>query len=164
MTITVDNMTEADWPAVATILGEGIATGHARFEDTVPTWDEFDSTYLSVCRLVARADAGVLGWVALGAISHRAVHAGVADVSIYIKASARGQGLGTTLLKAVIEQSEQAGIWTLQAGIFPENAASLSLHRQCGFRVVGLRERLGQMHGRWRDVVLMERRSTTVGI
>ncbi len=162
--MTVNNMQEADWPAVALILREGIATGDARFEDTVPTWEEFDRTHLDACRLVARSGDEVLGWFVLGAISGRQVYAGVTEVSIYIKASARGQGIGRTLLGAGIEASEQAGIWMLQAGIFPENAASLALHQQCGFRTVGMRERMGQMYGRWRDVVLMERRSKVVGV
>jgi len=162
--ITVDNMQKEDWPAVALILREGIATGDARFEDFVPTWEEFDDAHLDSCRLVARSHDGVVGWIALGPTSKRAVYAGVAELSVYVKASARGQGIGRTLLEAGIEASEQAGIWMLQAGIFPENAASLALHQQCGFRTVGIRERVGQMNGCWRDVVLMERRSKVVGV
>ncbi len=164
MEITVKSMVDSDWPAVALILHEGIATGNARFEDTLPTWKEFDETHLPHCRLVARSGDEVVGWVILGATSKRRVYAGVTEVSIYVKASARGQGVGKTLLEAVIDESERAGIWTLQAGIFPENTVSLALHRQCGFRTVGIRERIGQMNGIWRDVVLMERRSQTVGI
>ena len=163
MNISIDNMQQADWPAVALILREGIATGDARFENTVPTWEEFDRTHLDICRLVARSGDEVLAWFVLGAVSPRQVYAGVAEVSIYVRASARGRGLGRTLLEAGIAASEAAGIWTLQAGIFPENAASLALHQQCGFRTVGIRERMGQMAGRWRDVVLMERRSKVVG-
>jgi L-amino acid N-acyltransferase YncA len=162
--ITVDNMQDADWPAIALILREGIATGDARFEDTVPSWEEFDRSHLDTCRLVARSGDDVLAWFVLGAVSGRQVYAGVAEVSIYVKASARGQGIGRTLLEAGVEASEEAGMWMLQAGIFPENAASLALHQQCAFRTVGTRERMGQMYGHWRDVVLMERRSKVVGV
>ena len=164
MDITTETMNEEDWPAVAAILEEGIATGHARFEDAVPTWQHFHSTHLPECRLVARSNGTVLGWFVLGAVSSRDVYRGVAEVSIYIKASTRGLGVGTALLEAGIAASEQAGFWTLQSGIFPENTASLALHQRCGFRIVGYRERMGQMHGNWRDVVLMERRSKVVGI
>jgi len=164
MEITVETMVASDWPEVALILREGIATGNARFEDTVPSWEEFDQTHLAHCRLVARSRNSVVGWIVLGAVSHRRVYAGVAEVSVYVKASARGQGVGRTLLAAMIGESEQAGIWMLQAGIFPENAASLALHRQCGFRTVGIRERIGQMNSVWRDVVLLERRSRVTGV
>ncbi|MBN1362540.1 MAG: GNAT family N-acetyltransferase [Sedimentisphaerales bacterium] len=164
MDITVEKMTDGDWPIVATILKEGIATGHATFEDAVPTWEQFDATHLPQCRLVARSGNAILGWIVRSGVSSRSVYQGVAEVSIYVKASVRGLGVGKTLLSAAIEASERAGIWTLQSGIFPENTASLSLHERCGFRVVGYRERLGQMHGAWRDVVLMERRSKIAGI
>jgi L-amino acid N-acyltransferase YncA len=164
MEITLESMVDSDWPAVALILREGIATGNARFEDTVPTWEEFSQTHLPICRLVARSREDVVGWVVLGATSTRPVYAGVAEVSIYVKASARGQGVGKTLLEGAISESERAGIWMLQAGIFPENGVSLALHRQCGFRTVGIRERIGKMNGHWRDVVLMERRSPVVGL
>lgn len=164
MEVVVESMTDADWPEVAVILHEGIATGNARFEDTVPSWQDFDRTHLPICRLVTRSRDGVVGWVALGVVSQRPVYAGVAEVSIYVKASARGRGVGKTLLEAVIVESERAGLWMLQAGIFPENGASLALHRQCGFRTVGIRERIGKMNGHWRDVVLLERRSPVVGI
>jgi phosphinothricin acetyltransferase len=161
---TVRQMTDADWPAVATIYAEGIETGDATFEQTLPTWEQFDGAHTPTCRLVAEANGCVLGWAVLSPVSHRPVYRGVAEVSVYIRASARGQGIGRTLLKAIIEESEQAGYWTLQAGIFPENAASLTLHKHCGFRMVGYQERLGQMNGHWRDVVLLERRSETVGL
>ncbi len=164
MEIVIEPMTDADWSQVAVILHEGIATGNARFEDSVPSWEDFDRTHLPICRLVARSRDRIVGWVALGAVSQRLVYAGVAEVSIYVKASARGQGVGKALLEAAIGASERAGLWMLQAGIFPENAASLALHRQCGFRTVGIRERIGKMNGHWRDVVLLERRSPAVGI
>lgn len=163
MDITIDTMQDADWPTVALILREGIATGDARFENTVPSWEEFDRSHLDHCRRVARSGDEVVAWFVLGAVSPRKVYAGVAEVSIYVRASARGQGVGRPLLEAGVSASEEAGIWTLQAGIFPENTASLALHQQCGFRTVGIRERMGQMAGRWRDVVLMERRSKVVG-
>ena len=161
---TVRQMTDSDFPAVAAIYAEGIDTGDATFEETVPTWEQFDSRHAPDCRLVAEAKNRVLGWAALSPISQRLVYRGVAEVSVYVKASARGQGVGRTLLSALIEESERAGYWTLQAGIFPENAASLTLHQHCGFRMVGYRERLGQMHGLWRDVVLLERRSEIAGL
>jgi len=161
---TVRQMTDADWPAVAAIYAEGIDTGDATFEQTVPTWEQFDSQHTPDCRLVAEADGCVLGWALLSPVSHRPVYRGVAELSVYIKASARGQGIGRTLLNAIIKDSEQAGYWTLQAGIFPENAASLTLHQHAGFRMVGYQQRLGQMNGRWRDVVLLERRSEVVGL
>ncbi len=162
--VTIATMVASDWPEVAAIYQEGIDTGHATFEEDVPTWKQFDSRHLLDGRLVARLGESVVGWAALSPVSSRCVYSGVAEVSVYIKAAARGQGIGSHLLARVIEASEQAGFWTLQAGIFPENAASLVLHKRCGFRLVGYRERLGRMNGIWRDVVLMERRSERVGI
>jgi len=156
-------MTPADWPVVARIYGEGIQTGNATFETRVPNWEEWDAGHLEVCRLVTEEDGVVLGWAALSPVSRRQVYRGVAEHSIYIADSARGRGVGTGLLRALVEASEQAGFWTLQTAIFPENETSISLHERHGFRVVGTRERLGQHHGRWRDVVLMERRSPQVG-
>jgi len=156
-------MTPADWPVVARIDGEGIQTGNATFETRVPNWEEWDAGHLEVCRLVTEEDGVVLGWAALSPVARRQVYRGVAEHSIYIADSARGRGVGTGLLRALVEASEQAGFWTLQTAIFPENETSISLHERHGFRVVGTRERLGQHHGRWRDVVLMERRSPQVG-
>jgi L-amino acid N-acyltransferase YncA len=164
MDIVVKNMKDEDWPAVAAIYQEGIETGDATFEANIPTWEQFNDRHLRDCRLVARARDTMVGWVALSAISSRCVYAGVAEVSVYVKAFARGQGVGKALLTEAVKESERAGFWTLQAGIFPENTASLALHRACGFRVVGYRERPGQMNGLWRDVVLLERRSKIVGI
>jgi L-amino acid N-acyltransferase YncA len=164
MEIAVETMAPSDWPEVGLILREGIATGNATFEDTAPAWEEFDQTHLPNCRFVARSRGSVVGWIVLGATSRRRVYADVAEVSVYVKASAQGQGVGRTLLEAVIHESERAGIWMLQAGIFPENTASLALHRQCGFRTVGIRERIGRMNGAWRDVVLLERRSRVAGV
>jgi L-amino acid N-acyltransferase YncA len=163
MDIRVEEMTDSDWPMVAAIYNEGIATGHATFEDTAPEWNEWNAKHLPQCRLVAKVGERVVGWVVLSPVSGRCVYAGVAEVSVYVKASVRGGGIGRTLLKAMVDASEKAGIWTLQSGIFPENTGSLTIHQHCGFRLVGYRERLGRMNGRWRDVVLMERRSKVVG-
>jgi L-amino acid N-acyltransferase YncA len=157
-------MRDEDWDAVRAIYREGIATGNATFETDVPAWEAWDKSHLRACRLVAKADGRVVGWAALNPYSSRRAYAGVAGLSIYVSASARGQGIGRALLGALIEASERAGLWTLQAGIFPENAASLALHRSHGFREVGRRERIGRLNGVWRDVVLMERRSKVVGI
>jgi phosphinothricin acetyltransferase len=157
-------MSAADWPAVCAIYEQGIATGNATFEKSAPGWDTWDNAHLPHCRLVAHSAAEVLAWAALSPVSSRCVYAGVAEVSIYVATRARGRGIGLALLSALVDASERANIWTLQAGIFPENAASLELFRKAGFRALGRRERLGQMDGRWRDVVLMERRSQTAGV
>ena len=143
---------------------EGIATGNSTFEQTAPDWQTWDQGHLPSCRLVARIGNEVLGWTALSAISRRQVYAGVAEFSIYVAERARGCGIGAALLKALIDVSEREGIWTLQSGIFPENTASLELCQRFGFRVVGTRERVGCMAGRWRDVVLLERRSKVAGV
>jgi phosphinothricin acetyltransferase len=152
------------WDAVAAIYHEGIATHNATFETEPPTWEAWDAGHLKDCRFVALRDGVVVGWAALTPVSGRCVYAGVAEVSVYVAAAARGQGIGRLLLSALVEASEAAGLWTLQAGIFPENAASLAIHAICGFREVGRRERIGQMNGVWRDVVLLERRSERVGV
>lgn len=154
-------MREGDWPSVRAIYAEGIATGHATFEAEPPTWQRWDASHLAEPRLVA-VDADVTGWAALARVSSRCVYAGVAEVSVYVSAAARGRGVGAALLGALVEASEAAGVWTLEAGIFTENAASVALHRRAGFRVVGVRQRLGKMHGRWRDVMLLERRSQLI--
>jgi phosphinothricin acetyltransferase len=162
----IDPLLPGDWPAVATIYAEGIATGNATFETSPPSWERWDQSHLPDHRLVARTgpgNDGVVAWSALAPVSDRCVYAGVAESSIYVTERARGRGVGRRLLTALVERAEQAGIWTVQTGIFPENAPSLELHRRCGFRVVGVRERLGQLHGRWRDVLLLERRSTRAG-
>jgi phosphinothricin acetyltransferase len=149
---------------VRAIYREGIATGDATFETDVPDWEKWNASHLSDCRFVARKDDQIIGWAALSPVSGRCVYAGVAEVSVYVVALAKGQGVGKALLRALIAESERQGIWTLQAGIFPENEASIALHKSCGFREVGRRERFGQMRGTWRNVVLMERRSSVVGV
>ncbi len=162
--LSIEPMQPDDWPAVRAIYLEGIATGNATFERTAPDWDQWNAGHLAGVRFVARSGGGdVLGWSALSGVSSRCVYAGVAEVSIYVAESARGRGVGKKLMARLIAESEAAGIWTLQAGIFPENAASIGLHERAGFRMVGTRERLGEMNGRWRDVVLMERRSAVAG-
>jgi phosphinothricin acetyltransferase len=162
--VRVGPLTAADWPAVRAIYEEGIATHNATFETAAPDWATWDVARLPVCRLAARRGGQVVGWAALSPVSSRAVYCGVAEVSVYVAEGARGQGVGRLLLTALVEAAEAAGIWTLQAGIFPENAASVALHRSCGFRIVGRRERLGCHYGVWRDSLLMERRSSTVGV
>jgi L-amino acid N-acyltransferase YncA len=161
--VAIDPMEPPDWPEVRAIYEEGVATGNATFETSAPDWEGWNAKHLEAARLVARRDGQILGWVALSPVSSRCVYSGVAEVSIYVAASARGQGVGKILLLAAVSASEEAGIWTLQAGIFPENLASIMLHRSCGFREVGVRMRLGQLAGLWRDVMLLERRSTIVG-
>jgi phosphinothricin acetyltransferase len=161
----IDAMQPADWEAVRAIYLQGIATGNATFEQNAPEWAAWDAGHLPAPRLIARArDGAVLGWAALSPVSGRCVYAGVAEVSVYIAERARGQGVGSALLQRLVDESEAAGIWTLQAGIFPENTASVALHHRCGFRTVGRRERMGQMHGVWRDVLLLERRSAVAGV
>ncbi|NML63914.1 N-acetyltransferase [Hymenobacter sp. RP-2-7] len=155
----------AHWPAVRAIYEQGLATGQATFTTAAPSWEEWDRSHLTHCRLVAVADAGpVLGWAALSPVSSRHVYAGVAEVSIYIAAAARGRGVGRQLLAALVAESEAQGLWTLQASIFPENQASARLHQALGFRVVGRRERIGCLAGTWRDTLLLERRSLRVGV
>ena len=156
-----------DWPAVGEIYREGIATGNATFETELPDWEQWESGHRQDCRFVACAGehrAGtLLGWAALSPVSARRVYAGVAEISVYVAASARGQGIGRALLETLVAESERCGIWTLQAGIFPENAASMALHKSCGFWEVGTRRRIGKLRHAWRDVLLLERRSSIAG-
>ncbi len=169
MDFVLDDMRSSDWDQVCRVYGEGIATGHATFEAGAPAWEEWDARHLPRPRLVARAGDCVVGWAALSPVSGRCVYTGVAEISLYVGATYRGQGVGSALLAALIDASEKAGIWTLQGGIFPENAASLALVKKHGFREVGNREHLGRMTygeraGTWRDVVLVERRSRVTGV
>ena len=163
-TYQIDSMTSQDWPQVQAIYKEGLTTGNATFETEVPEWAAWNSKHLPHCRLVARQDDTVLGWAALSPVSTRAVYAGVAEVSIYISTNYRGQRIGHALMSALIAESERNGIWTLQASIFPENVASIQLHLRHGFRELGRRERIAQLHGVWRDTVILERRSHIVGV
>ena len=162
MRIEVRDLRPSDWPEVARIYREGIETGNATFETEVPSWQEWDAAHLGEHRLVAERDGAVAGWIALVPVSPRECYAGVAEVSAYVGEEARGEGVGSALLTAVIDSSERAGIWTLQTGVFPENDVSLRLLQRLGFRVVGTRERIGRLHGVWRDVVLVERRSEVI--
>ena len=169
MNIIIRAMTESDWEVVANIYREGIETGHATFETSVPTWEGWDGAHVDSCRLVAELDGEVVGWAALSAVSDRCVYGGVGEVSVYVGSTGRGKGIGTRLLSALVAASEKAGFWSLQAGMFPENAGSIALHGKCGFREVGRRERIskmeiGPMKGKWRDVLLLERRSPSVGV
>lgn len=156
-------MEKKHWPSVHGIYVQGIETGNATFETQAPDWEKWDRSHLASCRLVARRREEVVGWAALSPVSARQVYSGVAEVSVYVADDARRTGVGKALLQSLIKESESAGIWTLQAGIFPENVASIALHKACGFREVGRRERLGKMANRWRDVILLERRSRTLG-
>lgn len=163
--VDVEPLRAEHWPEVRRIYEEGIATGNATFQTEPPEWEVFDSGHLPTGRLIARDVNGhIVGWVALSRVSNRCVYAGVAELSIYVAAAARGWGVGRALMEAVIAESEDAGIWTLQGGVFPENGASVRLLETCGFRVVGRRERLGRMGERWRDVLLLERRSRITGV
>jgi len=159
MPITIRAMHNGDWPTVRAIFQEGIDTGVASLETRVPSWADWDGGHLKVCRLVAVRQGVVLGWAALSPVSRRQAYAGVAEVSVYVAASARRQGVGRTLLHQLTDHSERAGLWTLQAVILAENQASIALHGTCGFRLVGHREKIGLRQGRWHDTVLMERRS-----
>lgn len=148
------------WHAVKTIYEEGIATGNATFQTTAPSWEEWDTAHNKKPRLVAVENDTVLGWAAITPVSGRCVYAGVGEVSVYVSAAARGKGVGKQLLQTLITESEKENLWTLQAGVFPENLASLAIHQACGFRIVGTREKIGKMNGVWRDTVLLEKRST----
>jgi L-amino acid N-acyltransferase YncA len=156
-------MTAEDWNAVANIYNEGIATGNATFQQKAPTWEEWDADHIKNCRLVLAINNEIAGWAALTAISERCVYAGVAEVSVYVSELHRGKKIGSQLLEQLISESETERLWTLQAGIFPENIGSIKIHEKLGFRKVGYREKIGKMNGVWRDTVLLERRSAVIG-
>jgi len=158
MNCVIDKMRASDWEQVREIYLEGIRSGHSTFETEAPSWECWNEAHLPFARLVMRAAERVNGWAALSLVSKRQVYRGVAELTVYVAESARGQGIGRALLEALIEESERNGIWTLQASIFPENLASIKLHRRCGFREVGRRERIAMLHGVWRDTLLFERR------
>ena len=157
-------MLTTDWPTVRAIYLEGIATHQATFETQAPSWEDWDAAHSPFARLVARDAESVVGWGALSPVSARKAYAGVAEVSVYVAESRRGAGLGRKLLEALIEESEANGIWTLQAVMFPENSGSVALHRRCGFRDVGYRERIARLEGVWRNTILLERRSVKIGV
>lgn len=156
-------MTADDWESVRSIYLAGIATGQATFETEPPTREKWSATHLPAPRLVAVSGERIVGWAALSPVSTRAVYAGVAEVSVYVREEMRGRGIGLLLLNALVQESEKQGIWTLQASIFPENTASVLLHTSCGFREVGKRERIAKMNSIWRNTLLFERRSIVVG-
>ena len=157
----IRDLRSLDWPEVAAIFADGIRTGNATFETAAPSWEEWDGAHTEI-RLLAGLDGRAAGWAALSATSDRCCYAGVAENSVYVAESARGAGFGRLLLERLIASTESAGIWTIQSGIFPENDASLRLHEHVGFRVVGRRARLGKLHGTWRDVLFVERRSEAI--
>jgi L-amino acid N-acyltransferase YncA len=162
MSVEMRDLRPKDWVEVARIYAEGIATGNATFETEVPSWAAWDAAHLAGHRFLAERDGRVVGWIALSPASRRPCYAGVAEISVYVAEDARGNGVGTELLAAVVASAERDGLWTLQTSVFPENEPSLALLRRFGFRTVGTRERIGQLHGIWRDTVLVERRSEVV--
>lgn len=163
MNLRIESMSPGDWPEVRAIYEQGIASGLGTFETVAPSWDEWNAARLPHSRVVAREEA-ILGWAALSPVSRRVCYAGVAEAGIYVAAVARGRGIGLALLRALIESSEEHGIWTLQGATIAENAASLALQAKCGFRVVGRREHIGKLNGVWRDTILTERRSAKIGV
>lgn len=162
--IKIHKLKKEHWKDVRNIFMQGIETKNATFETKSPTWNQWDKSHRKDCRLVAEINGKIAGWVALSNVSDRCVYAGVAEISIYIGNEYKGKGVGNRLMDAVIYESEKAGLWTLQAGIFKENTVSIKLHRKHGFRLVGIREKLGKMNDEWRDVALMERRSRRSGV
>jgi len=161
--IHIEAMEVDDWISVAKIYKAGIDTGMATFETEVPSWEQWDKQHIETCRLVARNKDNILGWAALSAVSSRCVYGGVAEVSVYVAQEARGNKIGEYLLRQLIDESEAEGYWTLQSGIFPENNSSIRLHEKLGFRKIGFREKIGQLHGVWKDNILMEKRSEKTG-
>ncbi len=161
---SIEGLTADAWPAVEKIYAAGIATKNATFELTAPDWTTWNSSHRPDCRLIARVGSEIVGWAALSNVSNRCIYSGVAEVSVYVDPGFHGRGIGDRLMKALIAESETNGLWTLQAGIFPENERSIQLHLRNGFRIIGSRERIGKMDGVWRDTVLLERRSDQVGL
>ena len=157
-------MERADWPKVSDIYNQGIATGYATFETEVPSYEEWNRNHLPSCRIIAERGGEVAGWAALSPVSGRCVYGGVAEVSVYVGTPFHGLGIGKVLMNHLILESEKAGLWTLQSGIFPENVGSIKLHEKVGFRKIGFREKVGKLHGEWKDNLLFERRSRVVGL
>ena len=162
--VKIKKMEPTHWPQVKEIYENGIATGHATFETTPPDWEKWDQDHLKFARQVALINNKVMGWAALSAVSGRCVYGGVAEVSLYVSENSRGLGIGKKLMEHLITHSEKNGIWTLQAGIFPENTASVRLHERAGFRIIGKREKIGKLNNHWRDSLFLEKRSTVVGL
>ena len=162
--IKIRPFVKSDFPSVKDIYQQGIDTGDATFQEQAKGYDDWNESLLPNCRLVAENNGQVIGWAALSSASNRCVYSGIAEVSVYVSSNSQGSGVGNSLLDALIKASEEEGIWTLQAGIFPENKASIHIHSKNGFKVLGIREKLGQMNGIWRDIVFMERRSKLVGL
>ena len=162
MKVAVRPLVRADWETVSRIYAEGIATGIATFETTVPNWEFWNEKYIKHCRIVAELNSEVVGFAVLSPVSTRKVYKGVAEVSVYVSEQHRGQHIGKTLLNRLITESEHNGFWTLQAAIFSENIGSIRLHEKCGFRIVGIREKIGKLHGKWHDNHLLERRSRKI--
>lgn len=161
--IEITDMTPSHWEDVRRIYLQGIATGNATFETTCPDWNTWNASHRKDCRLIAMLNGQVTGWAALSEVSGRCAYSGVAEISIYVNADHRGQKVGDSLMEQLITKSEKSGIWTLQAGIFPENIPSIRLHKKHGFRIVGTREKIGKLGRQWRDIILMERRSRNAG-
>ena len=164
MKLDIKKMKDEDWDAVVRIYKLGMDTGIATFETEVPTWDKWDNSHLKTCRLTAWIDDQIVGWAALSPVSSRCVYGGVAEVSVYIDTNYNRRGVGTKLLKVLIVESESAGIWTLQSGIFPQNETSINLHKKLGFREIGYKERIGKRDDVWYNNILLERRSKIIGI
>jgi phosphinothricin acetyltransferase len=162
--ITIRPFVKSDFPSVKGIYQQGIDSGEATFQEQAKDYDVWNESLLPSCRLVAESNRQIIGWAALSSTSNRCVYSGIAEVSVYVSSNSQGLGVGNSLLEALIKASEEEGIWTLQAGIFPENKASIHIHSKNGFKVLGIREKLGQMNGIWRDIVFMERRSKVVGL
>ena len=162
--ITIRPFVKSDFPSVKDIYQQGIDSGEATFQEQAKDYDVWNESLLPSCRLVAESNRQIIGWAALPSTSNQCVYSGIAEVSVYVSSNSQGLGVGNSLLKALIKASEEEGIWTLQAGIFPENKASIHIHSKNGFKVLGIREKLGQMNGIWRDIVFMERRSKVVGL
>jgi phosphinothricin acetyltransferase len=164
MSFSFQTLLQLHWPQVRSIYLEGIGTGQATFQQDAPEWDQWDQAHLPHSRIVMVKENEVVGWAALTPVSSRTVYRGVAEVSVYVSERYRGFNLGFQLLQELVHQSEELGIWTLQASIFPENEASIHIHEKCGFRIIGRREKIGQQNGIWRDTIIMERRSKIAGI
>lgn len=160
----VREMKASDWEDVSQIYAQGIATGFATFEQTISSYESWNQAHVEKCRLIAEENGEILGWAALSPVSSRCVYGGIGEVSVYIRAESRGKGVGKLLLKQLISESEKAGFWTIQSGIFPENEASIHLHKKIGFRFIGKRERVGKIQGIWKDNLLFEKRSETIGV